>query len=465
MSPKPELSRIRKHSRSIKLLGLGAKSGMKMASVALGVALGRTNKKEAYEQLLSTTMKSFVKEVEQLKGGMMKAGQLLSMYGEYFFPEEVNQVLKTLQDRSVPLSFEVMEKKIQKTYSKEVFARMDICPTPIGAASMGQVYRLTMQPEQAGQAPLDLALKVQYPGVAKAMDSDLATLKRLLALGKWIPDNERFHAVYEEIKDMLKKEADYKKELRCMEKYHALLADDPVLKLPQVYPEYSTKTCLAMEYVQGRPLSDPRVQQISQQRRNRLGLAVIRLLFQEVFAWRMVQTDPHLGNFLVQLQEDGFATDRLVLLDFGAVRTFPKPYMQRFTDFAYAALREDPADIIASGIALEFLKDEDSPEMKNLFVELLLKAGTPFSEKHAGACADDGSFTQKDYDWSREDLVQEISQIAKNAVFSFQLRPPPKETVFLQRKLVGTTVLLKVLGAKIGPRNIALRTLTSSSSS
>ena len=439
------------------MLGLGVRSSVKATGAALEVALGRKNKEESYQDLLKSTVRSFVQEVGQLKGGFMKAGQMLSIYGEHFLPPEINQALKSLQSDSQPVSFETMKKKLKRSLPPSLFKQITLHPTPLGAASLGQVYKAHIK--QNSRTSLPVAIKIQYPGMAAAMDSDLKMLKRLLHVARWLPDVERFDGIYDEIKTMLHREVDYSRELKNILLYQKLLATDPVLKVPQVYQEYSTKTILFMELIEGRRLDDPQVSKISQKRRNRLGLALIRLIFQEIFIWRTVQTDPHVGNFLVQLKEDGFSEDSLVLLDFGAVRRFPLSYITPFRQLSLAALYEDPKKIIEQGIHMGFLREEDHQEMRDLFVEILSKAITPFSQEHAGPCTENGHYTPQDYDWSEQTLTTELSKLARNAVFSFKLRPPPPEAIFLDRKLVGTATLLKIMGAKLGPRRVALHYL------
>ena len=449
-----ELKSIKKHARTLKLIGLGVKSSVKATGAALDVALGRKNKEESYHLLLKSTVDSFVAEAGQLKGGFMKAGQMLSIYGEHFLPPQINQALKSLQSDSQPVSLATMRKKLKRSLSPSLYKNITLDPKPLGAASLGQVYRAQMH----GPAfhPREFALKIQYPGMARAISSDLAMLKRLLQVTRWLPDMQRFDDIYDEISAMLHREVDYHRELRHILLYRKLLIEDPVLKVPQVYEEYSSKTILFMELIRGRRIDDPRVAQISQLRRNRLALALIRLTFQEIFIWRTVQTDPHVGNFLVQLKEDGFPDDRLVLLDFGAVRRFPLSYIRPFRLLSLAALHHNQDQIIHYGTAMGFLRHDDTHEMQQLFVKILIKAVQPFSEIHAGPCDERGSYTQQDYHWSEDTLAEELSQLARSAVFSFKLRPPPPEAIFLDRKLVGTATLLKILGARLGPRTMAL---------
>ncbi|MCY4381285.1 MAG: AarF/ABC1/UbiB kinase family protein [Proteobacteria bacterium] len=455
-----EISQIAHRLRSAKLVKAGIKTGFKVVESAFSRALGRKSKQKSYEELLEQAIKYFVHEASELKGGIMKAGQLLSMYGEHFFPEEANKILKSLQSDSKPVAFSVMTKKIRRSLGEERFSRLNIDPHPLGAASLGQVYsaKVFQNSAQTGQSQ-SMAFKVQYPRVASAVESDLVLVKKLMTLLKIFPDAERFDGVYAEIKMMLYKEVDYARELGNFEKYQELLADDPILKVPKVFPEFSTKTVLAMEHIHGRRLDDPVVQGLSQTRRNQFALGLIRLLFREIFHWRVVQTDPHVGNFIVQLTEDGYPQDALYLLDFGAVRKFPVTYINHFRSLALAALENDPVRVLLYGKKIGFMMDSDSEELKNIFCRIVFKAVHPFAEEFAGTCALSGEYASHEFDWSDLSVIHEVSKLARYGVVAFQMRAPPKEAVFIDRKLMGTTTLLKILRAKIGPRRIALEYL------
>lgn len=453
----PEIVKIARRLRSARLLKVGLKGGLKAAESVVSVAMGRKSKQASYEDFVTGLMRHFVKELSELKGGLMKAGQLLSIYGEHFFPAEVNDILKTLQADSRVVAFPVMSKRMAAALGRERFARLKIEPRPLGAASLGQVYKVKVYASGAcrGRAKT-MALKVQYPRLARAIEADLATIKKLTTVLKLLPDSQRYNQVYEEVKTMLYREMDYTRELKAYQKYAALLADDPILRVPQVYPEFSTKTILAMECIQGRRLDDPVVGGISQERRNQFALGIMRLLYEEIFVWRMVQTDPHIGNFLVQLKEDGYPQDALYLLDFGAVRQFGVHYIDHFRAMARHAIENNPEDIIYHGMKLGFLQPADSLDMQELFVKIALTAVQPFSEQYAGEGKLDGSYGEHEYDWSELTVIHEISKLARNAVFAFKLRPPPPEALFIDRKLVGTVTLLKMLRAKLGPRQLAL---------
>lgn len=452
---KKQLKRIKSKviSRSANLLGVGLKTTARAAGLAFSSRLTvKEKRKELYDSFLLDTVKSFTSEIEKLKGGVMKAGQLLSIYGEHFFPEEINRVLKKLQSDSQPVAFKEMEKVLKKSLGKEIYELIDVDPEPIGAASIGQVHKAVVRGEKR-------ALKIQYPGISKSIDSDLRTIRSFMTLTKLFPDPGKFEEIYKEIREMIHRESDYTRELRSLSRYRELIAEIPGLDLPKAYPEYSSPKVLCMDLVGGRRFDDPLVKGLSQERRNRLGVSLLTLLFKEIFEWRSVQTDPHVGNFLVQIKEDGYNQDKIILLDFGAVRNLPKTYVDNFRKLALASIQRDGEGVIRSAITLGFLHDDDPKTMKDLFVKIVLKGTEPFQEKYEGESYDGSVFSEKDYDWAEHKVMDDLAILAKDAIFSFKFRAPPREAIFVDRKLVGTSTILRTLGVKYGPRKIALKYL------
>lgn len=277
-------------SRSFSVAKLGLSAGLQYA----GTKIGRTS----YDDFLTTQAGLFTKELGELKGSLMKAGQMLSMYGEHFFPPQANQILKTLQSDSIAIEWHVMYSYLQEFLSAELIDELDIDPEPIGTASMGQVHKA--QIKASGEW---IALKIQYPEVEKAIDSDVAALKTLLKVSKILPEGLELTAVFDEVKMMLRQELDYGLEAELTKKYRSLIADDPRYVVPRVFERYSNKRVLATEFVEGFKADHPLVQNLSSKRKNRLSENFIDLYFKEIFKWNLVQTDPHLGNYKIQIDQ------------------------------------------------------------------------------------------------------------------------------------------------------------------
>jgi hypothetical protein len=149
-----------------------------------------------------------------------------------------------------------------------------------------------------------------------------------------------------------------------------------------------------------------------------------------------------------------------VLFDFGAVRKFPQRYIDPFSRMVFAALTENRQEVIQMGIKLGFLKDNDSFNIKELFWKICQTAVEPFAKEYESPDSRGDEEGPNPYDWSTSDLLVRLTHLAKDAVFAFKLRTPPREAIFLDRKMVGTFVILSKLKLRHGPRQLILKYVT-----
>ncbi len=427
-------------------------------------------KSEKWNELLKTSASSLSIELGQLKGSLMKAGQMLSMYGELFLPAEANQFLKTLQSQSPPLVFE----EIQKILSQELGSKINelqIETRPIGAASMGQVHKAVHL-----QSHRVLALKVQYPGVEQAISSDLKSLKTLLSVLKLLPSELQTKTLFDEVESMLRQELQYELEFKQTQIYRDRLLGDLRYVVPEPISEFSGPRVLATTFEEGIAPDDSLIQSLSQDRRNALAESFLDLYFRELFSWGVIQTDPHLGNYKIRLGRHPSLTpfqkdenqeiplekskamsatrfsDQWVLLDFGAVREYPTPFLNAYRKLIRAAALGDLVGIEQASYDLQFLNPSDPPELKKIFQEFCLLTVEPFLSPET--CPSPFFDSQGFYDWKKSDLPQRLTQIGLKIVKQFPLRTPPREIIFLDRKTGGVFIVLSVLGAKIKGKEI-----------
>jgi predicted unusual protein kinase regulating ubiquinone biosynthesis (AarF/ABC1/UbiB family) len=398
------------------------------------------------EDFLNSQALNITKEFGELKGSVMKAGQMLSMYGEHFLPPEANKVLKTLQSDSPPIEWSTLRQYLSEYLDADVLDELSIEPESIGSASMGQVH---LAVERAtGQK---IALKIQYPGVEKAIDSDVSALKKILSLAKVLPSGLDLTPVFEEIKTMLRQELDYEREAQQTIRYCELLAQDTRYVVPKVFKKYSNKKVLATEYIEGLKADHPLVQSLPLERRNRLAKNFIELYFREIFEWNFVQTDPHLGNYKIQIDSAG--NDRLVLLDFGACKSFEGGFISHYHKMIKGAVTADEDLFLSGARGLGFVVESDSAEYIEAFQKFCYETVEPFwkpedTRNKEGKIKPDGT-----YNWKQNDLP---SRVFKKAIQfkNFDLRSPPQDILFLDRKTGGVFIFLSVLNAEINARNI-----------
>ncbi|MEY4630741.1 MAG: hypothetical protein RIQ81_861 [Pseudomonadota bacterium] len=403
--------------RSLRVIGFGIQSGI------TAVTRTRTVLQQA---------EALAKVLGQMKGSMMKAGQLLGLAGEHFFPPEINAVLRTLNAKSEPVDWPVMERTLRRRLGPAKLALLEIEPTPLAAASLGQVHLATIK--NSGER---ICLKIQYPGVAKAIEGDLRNLRMVLRMAGVLPVEIDERIIFSEVRDMLRREVDYGQELLATREYRRLAGDDPRYLVPDVFEEFSGSKILATRWIESLDVEDPKVSRLSVDRRNQLAENFLELFFNEYFSWNFVQTDPHFGNYRIRPGKDG-SPDQLVLLDFGAVRKFPADFVRKYAGMVKAALDSDPAAIASAGKRLGILPLDAPPVMEQVFVELCLAVVEPF----AGG----------KYDWRANELPRRTTALGLKLVVEQKLPSPPRELLFLDRKLGGVFVFLSHLGARIDGR-------------
>ncbi len=424
-------------SRGFALAKVSVSAGAKAAGHALGNLFGdEGTRDDRLKEMITSQMDLLSKELGKLKGSVMKVGQMLSMYGEHLLPPEANQLLKSLQNQSPPLAWEAIEKQLKRQLGAEKLALLEIDREPHASASLGQVHRATIR--ATGEK---IALKIQYPGVDQAIESDLSALKSLLTMSKLIPKGPKYDELFKEVRQMMHQEVDYSKELIATDEFRELLGDDPLLVIPRTFPEFSSKRILATSFEEGVSMESPEVLSLSQERRNAIGLKFLDLYFRELFMLGRLQTDPHFGNYRVRLGVNG-EPDRLILLDFGAVRKFPKEFLTPYFNMVRAVYTLDDAAVEKAASKLGFLFEDDPEALKRSFCELCYLFTEPFSKEN------------QPYDWGASDLPKRVVKVASDIVWGFRLRVPPREVVFLDRKMGGVFVVLSVLKVKASGREL-----------
>lgn len=427
----PKLTKIKESafSRGMALARVSMSAGARAAGHAVGNLFSAdADKPERFKAMLMSQVELLTRELGQLKGSLMKVGQMLSMYGEHFLPPEVNGLLKSLQSQSPPLDWSQIEKVLKRQLTPEQLARLEIEREPLASASLGQVHAATRKSD--GRR---IALKIQYPGVDGAIEGDLKALRSLLSLSKLIPKGPAFDELFREVRQMLHQEVDYSRELELTREFREALAHDPRYIVPETFPEFSSKRVIATSLEIGVPVDSPEVLGLPEARRNAIARAALELYFQELFELGMMQTDPHFGNYRVRLGQGG-EPDRLVLFDFGAVRKFPQTFLKPYYRMVRGAYLKDTAEIWAGARELGFLQEDDSQELLDHFADLCMAISEPF---HTPA-----------YDWAESDLPKRVAGMGAQMAFSFKLRPPPREVVFLDRKMGGIFIFLSVLRAR-----------------
>ncbi len=282
---------------------------------AANMARGEEAAQEASARRQLETAKQIVAALGTMKGAAMKLGQVMSFLDVGLVPEEhreeFQRELAKLRDAAPTVSFKQMKHVIEEDLEakvSEVFAEFD--EEPIAAASIGQVYRAKLAEDIASQpGGREVAVKVQYPGVASAVRADLQNLDMIMRLLKRMTPSLDVKAVTAEIRDRIGEELDYELEAQNQRSLARIFRGHPFIAVPEVVSELSRERVLVTEFVQGTGFEE--LKDRPQAERNRVGEIVFRFFLGCLYRHRQFSGDPHPGNFM--LLEDG----RVAFLDFG----------------------------------------------------------------------------------------------------------------------------------------------------
>ena len=380
-------------------------------------------------------------ELGKLKGSVVKIGQMLAIYGEHILPPEITRALQTLNDDTATLSWPTMQQTLQQLLGEKLH-ELDVDTVPIGTASLAQVHRATVI--ATGE---QVVLKIQYPGVADAINSDLALFKQLLKVSNIVPQTRSLDAWFEEIRDLLHHEVDYEAEAATTERFYERLSNDPRYIVPKINRTYSKKRLLCMSYEPGITVVSEALQLLPHERRNAIGQAAIEIMMQEIFVWGEMQTDPNFGNYLVRVSENEGDIDKLVLLDFGAIRQFDNNLLTIAHGLLKAGYRHDHQAMMLAMTGYDFF-DSMSDKVRSDMASLFLLATEPFSDPATNPDIPIDCLDKDDrYIWANSKLHSRLSTQATKAMQSFEFNLPPKEFMFISRKFIGAYTFLTVLDA------------------
>jgi predicted unusual protein kinase regulating ubiquinone biosynthesis (AarF/ABC1/UbiB family) len=372
--------------------------------------------------------------LSRMRGAAMKLGQIASMHGEDVLPREFARVLAVLAADAAPMPSEQLHRVLGREWGKgwrSRFARFD--EEPIAAASIGQVHRARTLDGR------ELALKIQYPGVARSIAGDVDNAAALLRLFDLLPVEIDVAGLATEAKRQLMQEADYVAEARFLERYRKLVANDGALLVPRVHRDLTTSRIMAMDYVEGVPLATVARSDLPQPRRDRIGETLERLLFRELFEFGVMQTDPNFGNYLYRRE-----TDRIVLLDFGSTLLLDADFVERYRRITRAVVDGDRDAVAREAEGIGYFAPGASREQARATVDVIELVCEPLT--HRGR-----------YDFGASDLVARTRDLVLElGIRRALLRSPPPRTLFLHRKLAGSFMLLARLGARIDAHSLVL---------
>lgn len=433
-------------------------AGTRWATASAGSLFASDAEKERRrKQALAQQADYLVTEIGKLKGSIVKVGQMMALYGEHFLPEEVTTALNNLNNQTVALEWDAIHRQLRQQLGQKL-DELIVDKEPLGTASLAQVHRAVRKSDG-----LELVLKVQYPLVASAIDSDMNLLKQMLKLARLAPQTREFDQWFEEVRQMMHREVNYQLEAETTQRFAQRLADDPRYIVPKILPDYCTRQILCMTYEHGIPINSPSLNSLSQARRNALGESALEIMIREIFEWGEMQTDPNFGNYLVRLAQHEHDIDQIVLLDFGAIRQFDEHLLKIAHSLIKAGYQHDHQAMINAMTGYRFF-DQLIPKNKSDMALLFLMATEAFSQPHLVKNCPQGTFDEAGaYDWNISQLHARLLQHSQQSVTSRHFTVPPKEFMFISRKFIGAYTFMTVIEAKTNLRPIIEQFLTKTS--
>ncbi|WP_053992891.1 AarF/ABC1/UbiB kinase family protein [Mangrovimonas sp. TPBH4] len=343
-----------KIERASKLVATGAKVGVNYLKY-YGDKLTKTEQ-EAKSRLNQNNAEDIYDSLKQLKGSALKVAQMLSME-KSILPQAYVEKFSLAQFSVPPLSPALVTKTF-KTYFKksphEIYDKFN--PNSVNAASIGQVHLA----EKDGKK---LAVKIQYPGVAESIQSDLAMVKPI-AIKMFNIKGKDSDKYFKEVEGKLIEETNYILELQQSKEVAKACQNIPNLQFPQYYEALSSERIITMDYMEGEHLSEFISGNSNQELANTLGQALWDFYMFQIHKLKKVHADPHPGNFLVS------KTGELIALDFGCMKTIPEDFYNPYFELADPNILNNSVSFKAKMLELEILRPEDSKEETEFFTAM-----------------------------------------------------------------------------------------------
>lgn len=440
---KQELSNVAKETRvpASRLARLVSYSGLAagLGMGALAEVTRRTLNKKTTEQTVSTILgpspflteaniERIVNTLCRVRGAALKLGQMLSIQDNSFINPELQKIFERVRQSADFMPKWQMERVLNMELGLDWESKvLSFDNKPFAAASIGQVHRVSLLDGSPA------AMKIQYPGVAKSIDSDINNLMSVMKVWNFIPKGVYIDNLIMVAKKELSWEVDYEREADCGTRFRDLLAEDTVFVIPKVHPELSTARVLTTDYLEGIPID--LCSEIDQEIKNWLGENILRLTLKEVFIFNFMQTDPNWSNFLFLPN-----TQQIGLLDFGATREFDKNFVAKYIKVIKSAADQNREGILFWSQKLGFLTGYETKVMEEAHVDTVMILGEAFSY--------DGLF-----DFGSQSTTNRVQNLIPVMV-KHRLTPPPEDSYSLHRKMSGAFLICTKLKCQINCKKL-----------
>ncbi len=392
------------------------------------------NSETTKDELNESNAEDIYDSLKSLKGSALKVAQMLSME-KNILPKAYVDKFSLSQFQVPPLSAALVRKTFKHYFGDTPESLFDSFDAhSVAAASIGQVHKATKDGKQ-------LAVKIQYPGVAESISSDLRMVKPI-AIKMFNIKGKDSDKYFKEVENKLLEETDYLREVAQSKEITNACRHIPNLKFPMYYEELSGERIITMDWMTGVHLSEFTKINTDQFKANRLGQTLWDFYMFQIHHLRKVHADPHPGNFLVDENAN------LIAIDFGCIKVIPNDFYIPYFELANPENIDNPETFSRRMYDLEILKDHDTKEelafFGEMFKEMLRLLTKPFHDD--------------EFDFSGREFLDEIGELSTKYAQATELRKMngnrgSEHFLYINRTFFGLYSLMHDLGAKVKINN------------
>lgn len=416
-----------KIQRASKLVTTGAKVGVNYLKY-YGDKLTRSET-EAKDRLNKNNAEDIYDSLKQLKGSALKVAQMLSME-KSILPQAYVEKFSLAQFSVPPLSAPLVQKTFKKYFGKspnEIYDTFNL--NSVNAASIGQVHYAELDSRK-------LAVKIQYPGVADSISTDLAMVKPI-AIKMFNIKGKDSDKYFNEVENKLIEETNYLLEIKQSKAMVTACKHIPNLRFPKYYKELSSERIITMDWMVGEHLSEFTARNTNQEQADKIGQALWDFYMYQMHVLRKVHADPHPGNFLISKEAE------LIALDFGCIKEVPNSFYVPYFELAKPEVINNPVLFSQKMHELEILKEDDTKEETEFFSALFYEMLSLFTKP----------FHEETFDFSDPVFFNQIAELGEKYSKSAELRKMngnrgSKHFIYINRTFFGLYNLMFDLKSK-----------------